>query len=306
MLIAYDGSPGSDAMLDDLSHAGLSAELNVTVVSVADVWLPPDPERLEPAFPDPVPQAVRKARARAVEEVEASRALAERASEHLKSVFQKWKVYPKAFADSPPWGIIKAAAASKADLIVLGSHGRSALGRFFLGSVAQKVASEAHRSVRIARPPQQSAHPPLRILVAVDGSDDSQTAALAVAMRTWPIAAKFRVVTVIDPRMQTAVAWPGIYADQWVQPHDKTAQDWVGRMLEHSATKLVEAGLKVETDIFDGEPKKVIVREAESWGADCIFLGGRGLHHGDRLILGTTASAVAMRFHCSVEIVRPR
>ena len=37
------------------------------------------------------------------------------------------------------------------DLIVVGSHGRSALGRFMLGSVSQKVVTEAHCSVRVAR-----------------------------------------------------------------------------------------------------------------------------------------------------------
>jgi nucleotide-binding universal stress UspA family protein len=84
-----------------------------------------------------------------------------------------------------------------------------------------------------------------------------------------------------------------------VQSNDKTAEDWLGRMLEHSAVKLTEAGLRVETDIFDGDPKNVLIREAESWEADCIFLGSR-----DRVILGTTASAVATRADCSVEIVR--
>src|ERR1051326_2483909 len=63
LLVAYDGSPCSAVMLDDLGHAGLPAELDVIVVSVADVWLPSDPEKLEPAFPDPVPKAVREARA---------------------------------------------------------------------------------------------------------------------------------------------------------------------------------------------------------------------------------------------------
>jgi len=304
LLVAYDGSPCSALMLEDLCHAGLPAELDVTVVTVADVWLPPDPEELEPAFPDPVPKAVREARARAIQEVESSRALAEGACAHLKRQFPKWKLSGKAFADSPAWGIIKEAAAHKSDLIALGSHGRSPVGRFLLGSVAQKVAAESHRSVRIARPRQASAHQSYRILVALDGSVDSQAAAIEIAARTWPPSTEFRMITAVDPRIQTAVAWPGAYADRWVQSNDKTAEDWLGRMLEHSAVKLTEAGLRVETDIFDGDPKNVLIREAESWEADCIFLGSRGLDHGDRVILGTTASAVATRADCSVEIVR--
>jgi hypothetical protein len=41
LLIAYDGSECSDAMLEQLPRAGLPEELNVTVLTVADLWLPP-------------------------------------------------------------------------------------------------------------------------------------------------------------------------------------------------------------------------------------------------------------------------
>ncbi len=40
--------------------------------------------------------------------------------------------------------IIKEAETCKADLIVIGSHGRTGLKRLFLGSVAQSVLGEAH------------------------------------------------------------------------------------------------------------------------------------------------------------------
>jgi nucleotide-binding universal stress UspA family protein len=307
LLIAYDGSPCSEAMFDDLIHAGLPRQLDVTVVSVADVWLPPNPELVEPAFPDTVSKAARKARERAVAEVEASRGLADKACDRLKKLFPKWRLRAKGVADSPAWGIIKEAATCKAELIAVGSHGRSPVGRFFLGSVAQKVAGEAHRSVRIARPHPREIEAKLRILIGVDGSSDSQSAVHAVTLRTWPFATEFRVIAVVDPRMRTTVAWPGIYPEQWDWAHarDKTPEDWVARILERSATKLIGAGLKVETDFYDGDPKQVLLREAEDWQANCIFLGARGLHHGTGVMLGTTASAVATRSHCSVEIVRP-
>ena len=307
LLIAYDGSPCSDAMLGDLTHAGLPSDLDVTILSVADVWLPPKPELKEPAFPDPVSKAARKARARAVADVEGCRSLAEKACEHLKRLFPKWNLRVRAIADSPAWGIIQEAGACKAELIVVGSHGRSRVGRFFLGSVAQKVAGEAHRSVRIARPHHRLTGAKLRILVAVDGSSDSQAAVRAVAQKTWPVGTEFRIIAVVDPRMRTTVAWPGIFPEEWdwANARDKTPEDWVARMLQYSATKLLEAGLRVGTDFYDGDPKQVLLREAEDWKADCIFLGARGLHHGTGLMLGTTVAAVATRAHCSVEIVRP-
>jgi nucleotide-binding universal stress UspA family protein len=47
--------------------------------------------------------------------------------------------------------LIDAAAEWKADLIVVGSHGRSAIPRLLLGSVAEFVARNAYCSVEIVR-----------------------------------------------------------------------------------------------------------------------------------------------------------
>ncbi|GEK43914.1 MULTISPECIES: universal stress protein [Acinetobacter] len=47
--------------------------------------------------------------------------------------------------------IIKEAETSKADLIVIGSHGRTGLKRLFIGSVAQSVLGEAHIPVLVVR-----------------------------------------------------------------------------------------------------------------------------------------------------------
>ena len=48
-------------------------------------------------------------------------------------------------------GIVQAAAAQEADLIIVGSHGRSDFERFFLGGTANKVSSHAKQPVLIVR-----------------------------------------------------------------------------------------------------------------------------------------------------------
>jgi nucleotide-binding universal stress UspA family protein len=52
-------------------------------------------------------------------------------------------------------GILDIAAEWRADLIVLGSHGRKGLRRFLLGSIAESVARHAQCSVLVVRIPQQ-------------------------------------------------------------------------------------------------------------------------------------------------------
>ena len=51
--------------------------------------------------------------------------------------------------------------------------------------------------------------------------------------------------------------------------------------------------------------KSLLLEEAERWGADCIFVGARGLNRLERLLLGSVSTAVAARARCSVEVVRP-
>lgn len=55
---------------------------------------------------------------------------------------------------SPSYAIVEAAAADRADLIVVGTHGRGGLPRLLLGSVAQKVIASAPCPVMTVPPPK--------------------------------------------------------------------------------------------------------------------------------------------------------
>lgn len=300
LLIAYDGSPCSNAAIDNLGQAALGDELDARVISVADVWLPSDSERAE--SPSTTPPGVAKMRAAARLALESARELASAGCDRLQPLHPSWKLTPLAVADSPAWAIIRQAETWPADLVVVGSHGRSILERLFLGSVAERVVAEAKCTVRICRPRQSSNLP--RLLVAVDGSAGSEAAVREVVARQWPVGTVARVVAVIDPRLQSAAAWPGVYADRWITGDTQQADEWVCGMTAHFTEMLRKAGLQAESHIFNGDPKHVVLKQVEEWKADTIFLGARGLQHGDRLYLGTFASSVAARAHCSVEVVR--
>jgi nucleotide-binding universal stress UspA family protein len=304
ILIGYDGSPCAEAAIEQLGLAGLPGNLEVIVMSVADVWLPSSPDNLEPAFPDPIPKSVRAAREHGLQAVEAAKALAKGAEEKLRALYPGWSVKAQACADSPGWALVTNAASCRADLVVVGSHGRGVLERFFLGSVSQRVAAEAVCSVRIVRERRRAKDSPLRLLVAVDGSDDSLQALESVIARAWPKSTEVRLATVIDPCLETSLAWSPDFAGQWLIEHDQGLEEGMCRRLEAWSAKVAHAGLDAETAIIRGDPKHVLLKMAEAWGADAIFVGARGLQHGKRLALGTTASSVAARAHCTVEIVR--
>ncbi|HWN93541.1 MAG TPA: universal stress protein [Methylomirabilota bacterium] len=303
LLIAYDGSPAADAAINDLSCAALPPELDVTVMSVADVYLPPNARTPEAAVPEIPPLLVQRAREKALQTVNAHRALAEGASARIKTMFPKWNCIPCAVGDSPGWAIARKAMESKIDLVVLGSQSHSRLERIFLGSVSHKVAAEAPCSVRIGR--HHAASDALHIIVAVDGSLDSKAALQEVASRAWRPGTHFRLVTIVDSHLETAMTWPGFAPENFMQSNDESGREWINRMAEAASRILFDAGLNVSNYVYDGDPKDVLVRVSKEWQADAIFLGARGLNHGNHLSLGTVASSVASRAHCSVELVRP-
>jgi nucleotide-binding universal stress UspA family protein len=197
-----------------------------------------------------------------------------------------------------------------ADLVMVGSHGRSALTRFLLGSVAQAVLRTAPCSVEIVRP---GPVPPLpsegrKILLATDGSECSAKAVYSVANCPWPAKSQIRILSVVElPIVQTTPS-PAYseYSDTMFETAYKEArtraEDAVAdarKMLSATDLSICDAEATPE-----GEPRSVILDVAKAWEADLIVLGSHGRHGWDRLLMGSVAESVALHAHCSVEVIR--
>lgn len=309
ILIGYDGSECADLALEDLRRAGLPRSAEAFVLSVADVFLPPPlKEGVDDVFPLYIPEGVKRAHAHAARRLGDARAMAERAAAVVRESFPDWSVRAEATADSPAWALVFKAAQLKTDLVVVGAQGHTVLGgRLILGSVSQRVLYEAGCSVRIARDGRRrDVGAPVRVVIGMDGSPDSEAAVDAVAAREWPAGSEARLVSVLDAFMSVKSDAEEPSTLKWVDADDEKDWEWVKEVFEPSAEKLRRAGLKASVELRKGNAMSVLVEEAEAWGADCVFVGARGMRGAERLLMGSVSAAVAARAHCSVEVVRTK
>ncbi|HEX5885551.1 MAG TPA: universal stress protein [Pyrinomonadaceae bacterium] len=312
ILIAYDGSDSADTAINGLQRAGLPVEkVEALIVAVGEVWLPPPAhdEVLDDTFPLQIPPGLKEARERAARVMDEAGHLAQRGAKRVQQLFSDWQVRHESQSGSPGFALLNRAREWQADLIVVGSHGHSALGRLVLGSVSQKVLTESPTSVHIGRLNPGTGKSGERILIGVDGSEGALAAVRAVANRRWTEGSEIRVV-VADDVLRASPIW------LWIPPVKEFVNEV--RADEHSqaeqfaiaAVKELRDGLgnrniTVSSLVHTGDPKHVLVDHAQEFGADCIFTGATGFSNRfERVILGSVSAAVAARATCSVEVVR--
>lgn len=293
IVIGYDGSDCAKAALEDLKRAGLPQDAKVTVMTAVDVFIPPkfESDAEEDEFRRYVPHGVKLAHERNMRRFAEAEAIAEQAGENLRAMFPGWSIQTEALADTPHWALMNEIDDRTPDLVVVGSHGRSAFGRMILGSVSQRILYEARCSVRIARGRTLVADTPIRLVVGTDGSPDADAMLDTVASRTWQTGTQVRLITAAES-----------FAQYGIDPTEQ--MDRIHDIQTLAVRKLSGSGLEIFPVVKIADPKDCIVLEAEAWSADCIFLGAKGHRFKERFLLGSVSSAVAARAHCSVEVVR--
>jgi nucleotide-binding universal stress UspA family protein len=291
ILIAYDESECADAALVDLKQAGLPRKVEAHVLSVYAEWMPAPTSfgMVETRFTTHLEQGEKD-----------TLATARRARAALKSSFPDWEIHAEAIAGSPAGLIVDRAEELDADLIVVGSHGRSGLGRLFLGSVSQKVLHAAHTTVRIARGRVEEPDSPVRVIVGVDGSKGAEAAVKAVAARHWPKGSESRIVNGFPAIPPIGAEYAAAALAQWIAEE----KERVGEMIETAVGRLKGAGLTVSKAMREEDARQSLISEAKAWGADCIFVGARGMGAVERFLIGSTSSFLATHAPCSVEVVR--
>jgi nucleotide-binding universal stress UspA family protein len=140
ILLAIDGSAPSQDAIGELAHRPWPSPSALRILSVIQPYTPPATEIV---LASAMLEEIRQRQAQDAEQI--TRQTSERFAASGLSVDTEIR------EGDPRTAIVEAADEWQADLIVVGSHGRTGLTRLVMGSVAQAVVAHAHCSVEVVR-----------------------------------------------------------------------------------------------------------------------------------------------------------
>lgn len=205
--------------------------------------------------------------------------------------------------------IVEAAAREAADLVVMATHGRGAIGRLWLGSVADYVVRHLERPVLLVHPdrvtPKRSPARFRGLLIPVDFSTASEAILEPAGNLAVATQAHVTLLHVVEPFYTIGEA-PFPYPI----PQDATVTDVrradAQRRLDELAERLRARGLGVSTRVEIGiGAAGAILSALDEAPYDLVALTTQGLGGVRRFLLGSVANKVIRGAEKPVLVLRP-
>ena len=287
VLLADDGSEHSQAAIQFLCSLSFPPDTMVNAVSVFTPLQTSDHERLRKSL------------------------------EHAQACLYKQgiNVNTELVLGYPAEKLIEFAEQSNPDLIVLGAKGlRSTLG-ILLGGVAQQVVEYANWPVLVVRAPFS---PVRRVLLAVDGSPNSQHAVEYLASFPLPDECKIQAMHVLPPppHPETLIAvWPP--APEIIQPSYSLSpeeidnilaeEDKKGKVLLDQVIQTLQSYQRSASVVLHrGDAATEIIQYVREQQIDLIVVGSRGLSSVKGWLLGSVSRKLIHYSGCSVLVVKKK
>lgn len=197
--------------------------------------------------------------------------------------------------------ILNYADENDADLVFMGTHGRTGLNRYVTGSVTERVVRLSDVPVFTVRATERSvvADGYDRILIPTDGSDCAAAAVTHGIAIAKEYGATVHAVNVMDVRSMTST-------DE-VPPQTtliETFEEQGEKATEAVAERVREAGLDATTAVRKGTPAVGLLDYADENDIDLVTMGTHGRSGFERYFLGSTTAKVVRTAEIPVLSVR--
>lgn len=307
VVVPLDGSELAEGVLPHVAEVVRGRECRVYLLSAS-----PLAKRVSPAavdvqpVPITMPEDLQGARRELVEYL---RAVAKRLEPAVTDVW-----IGVSFG-RPADEILAFADKVEADLIAMSTHGRSGIGRWVFGNVADRLLQGASCPVLLVRAGGSDATtaPPLRIsyrriLVPLDGSELAEQVIPYVRALIRPNRTRISLVSVLTTGLGERTVTlltsypPGMQLATTALHH---AEAQLQAYLRSVAAALRERGATVSITIREGSPADEILAHASEVEADLISMTTHGLSGPSRWVYGSVAGKVLQGAHSPVLLVRP-
>lgn len=144
----------------------------------------------------------------------------------------------------------------------------------------------------------------MKILLAMDGSDASMTAAAALSGLSIPDSSTIQILHVVPGEKEIySGLWPTIILTPSAEETGR-ARDEIRERLESVADSLAADGRTTSVKLVEGRPASRIIEEAQQMSADLVVVGAHGLSAVERRLIGSVSSEVVDHAPCPVLVAR--
>ncbi|MFV8320933.1 universal stress protein [Mycobacterium sp. 23] len=280
LVVGVDGSSASNAAVSWAARDAAMRNVPLTLVHMLSTYVPTFPQI-------PLPGGV------AVWQEEDARLVLEEAAKLARESARGSVVVATELKSSPPIPTL-VQLSEDAEMVVVGSHGRGAVGRALLGSVSSGVLRGAASPVAIIPADEPGIREDAPVLVGIDGSPASELAT-AIAF---------------DEASRRGVDLRAVHAWSDVEILDLGGLDWPA-LQQESEQILAErlAGwqerypdVAVQRLVVCDRPARELVNQSKS--AQLVVLGSRGRGGIARVLLGSVSNAVVHSVHTPIIVAR--
>lgn len=206
------------------------------------------------------------------------------------------------------------ASRNKMDLIVMSTHGRSGVSRWFYGSVADKVVHEAKTPVWLVKAANCRKAPyglnrKFRILVPLDGSEIAETVLkpLKEINKQFPKNKQDIILARVCEVFSTPVGYPPPMSMSWEEyaGYEKRRCMAICRdYLTGVQDTLNKSGIKTRIEVPEGNPAEVLIDYINKKSIDLVILSTHGRTGFSRWAFGSIAEKLLKGAESPVLLIR--